>query len=70
VSALWQLTVAGGNLIVILVASSKLLAQVWEYTLFACLMILSLAIFAFIARNYQYAHTSVPQSDNESDDRA
>jgi POT family proton-dependent oligopeptide transporter len=65
VSALWQLTVAGGNLIVILVASSKLLAQVWEYALFACLMVLSLAIFAFIARGYKYATASAPLSDAE-----
>jgi POT family proton-dependent oligopeptide transporter len=65
VSALWQLTVAGGNLIVILVASSKLLEQVWEYALFACLMVVSLAIFAFIARGYKYATVSAPQSDTE-----
>ena len=56
VGALWQLTVAGGNLIVILVASSNLLEQFYEYLLFAALMLLALGLFLYIARGYKYRH--------------
>ncbi len=63
VSALWQLTVAGGNLIVIMVASSRLLEQVYEYAMFAGLMLLSLAVHIFLARRYEYVANTPPNVD-------
>lgn len=48
VGSLWQLSVAGGNLIVIIVASSNLLPQFYEYLLFAALMFVSMSIFGLV----------------------
>lgn len=61
----WQLTVAVGNLIVVIVAEAKIFeAQKWEFVLFACLMFADMAIFAVLA----YYYKSIPIKNYDEDD--
>ncbi|XP_023243608.1 peptide transporter family 1-like isoform X2 [Centruroides sculpturatus] len=55
VQAAWLLTTAFGNLIVMIIAELELFErQSYEFFMFACLMILDMLIFAFMAYNYKY----------------
>lgn len=75
----WQLTVAVGNLIVVIVAEAKIFeAQKWEFVLFACLMFIDMAIFAVLAYYYKPipiksysdeddANTTLPIEDRKDD---
>ena len=47
--AAWLLTVAFGNIIVIIVAEAKSLNQANEFFMFACLMIVDMFWFALLA---------------------
>ncbi|XP_047115520.1 solute carrier family 15 member 1 isoform X1 [Schistocerca piceifrons] len=59
----WLLTVAFGNLIVIIVAEAKFFtSQAHEFFLFAGLMIADMAIFALMAMRYKYVE---PLSQND-----
>ncbi|XP_063241004.1 peptide transporter family 1 isoform X2 [Bacillus rossius redtenbacheri] len=59
----WLLTVAIGNLIVIIIAEAKFFSrQMFEFVLFACLMAVDMAIFALMCMRYKY----VVQRDDES----
>ena len=50
----WQLTVAFGNLIIIIIAELKIFeSQTYEFALFAVLMFVDMAIFAWLAYNFQ-----------------
>ncbi|KAK7788795.1 hypothetical protein R5R35_010889 [Gryllus longicercus] len=51
----WLLTVAFGNLIVVIIAEAKFFdRQLWEFVLFAGLMVVDMLIFALMAMGYQY----------------
>lgn len=52
VQAAWLLTVAFGNIIVIIVASAKALDQASEFFMFAVLMILDMFFLMFLAYRY------------------
>ncbi|CAO1383586.1 unnamed protein product [Diamesa tonsa] len=50
----WQLTVAFGNLIIIIIAELKIFdSQKYEFALFAVLMFVDMAIFAWLAYRFQ-----------------
>ncbi|XP_017755205.1 PREDICTED: solute carrier family 15 member 1-like isoform X1 [Eufriesea mexicana] len=60
--ASWLLTVAFGNLIVVIVAEVSFFnRQIFEYILFAGLMFVDIIIFAIMARFYKYVDTSIPE---------
>lgn len=64
VTAFWLLTVAFGNLIVILVAETKMFSsQAHEFLLFAGLMFVDMIIFALLA--YRYKSSNVSKIDSE-----
>jgi len=50
--ACWLLTVAFGNIIVIIVAEAKAFNQAGEFFMFAILMILDMIVFAWLAYRY------------------
>lgn len=53
--ACWLLTVAFGNVIVVIIAEAKFFqSQAHEFFLFAALMIVDMAVFGLIARRYEY----------------
>ncbi|XP_058460062.1 peptide transporter family 1 isoform X1 [Malaya genurostris] len=61
----WQLTVAVGNLIVVIVAEAKFFdAQKWEFLLFAVLMIVDMGLFAALA----YYYKAIPLKKYDEDD--
>ncbi|KAJ4436487.1 hypothetical protein ANN_16518, partial [Periplaneta americana] len=63
----WLLTVAFGNLIVVIVAEAKFFdSQAYEFLLFAGLMFVDMAIFAFMAMRYKYVET--PREEEEEDE--
>lgn len=48
------LTIAAGNLIVVIVAGARLVdSQVYEFLLFSLLMFIDMVIFGFLAKRYQ-----------------
>lgn len=50
----WQLTVGVGNLLVVVIAEARLFdSQKWEFVLFAGLMFVDMAIFAWLATRYK-----------------
>merc|ERR1719309_850654 len=51
--AAWLLTVAGGNIIVIIVASAKSLDQASEFFMFTILMIVDMLLLMFLAYRYK-----------------
>merc|ERR1711953_1079710 len=65
VQAAWLLTVAFGNIIVIIVASAKALGQASEFFMFAVLMILDMFFLMFLAYRYtpynRNSSSSAPQ---------
>ncbi|XP_058128607.1 peptide transporter family 1-like [Anopheles ziemanni] len=61
----WQLTVAVGNLIVVIVAEAKIFdAQKWEFVLFAGLMFVDMGLFSILAWRYK----EIPLKKYEEDD--
>ncbi|XP_017074942.1 peptide transporter family 1 isoform X2 [Drosophila eugracilis] len=66
--ACWLLSVAVGNMIVVVIAEFKFTSsQSGEFTLFACLMMIDMLIFLWLARSYQYKDQL---EDFEDDDDA
>lgn len=54
VQAFWLLTVAFGNVIIVLIAEAEFFeSQVYEFILFAVLMFVDMLIFVFLAYNYK-----------------
>nr|XP_033330919.1 peptide transporter family 1 isoform X1 [Megalopta genalis]XP_033330925.1 peptide transporter family 1 isoform X2 [Megalopta genalis] len=65
--ATWQLTVAVGNLIVLIIAEAKIFdRQIFEFLLFAGLMAVDMILFAIMAQFYRYIVT--PEEEVASDD--
>ncbi|XP_046387929.1 peptide transporter family 1-like isoform X2 [Ischnura elegans] len=63
--AMWLLTVAFGNLIVVIIAEAQFVkSQTAEFFLFAGLLLAVMFVFLFMARNYQYVEV---QKDDESE---
>lgn len=61
----WQLTVAVGNLIVVIVAEAKIFdAQKWEFVLFAGLMFIDMGLFSILAWRYK----AIPLKNYDDDD--
>ena len=52
VQAAWLLTVAFGNLIVIVIAELRALSQANEFFMFACLMLIDMGFFTWLAYRY------------------
>nr|XP_016942457.1 peptide transporter family 1 [Drosophila suzukii] len=64
--ACWLLSVAIGNMIVVVIAEFKFTSsQSGEFALFATLMLVDMLIFLWLARSYQYKDQS---EDHEEDD--
>ncbi|XP_046666171.1 peptide transporter family 1-like isoform X2 [Homalodisca vitripennis] len=65
ISAAWLLTVSFGNLIVVIISEAKFFqSQVWEFLLFAVLMVIDMIIFIIIACRYQYYNPSDSETEN------
>merc|ERR1711988_2073790 len=62
------LTVAFGNLIVIIVAEAKAFDQAGEFLMFGCLMLVDMALFAFLAYRYTYVDLTNEKSDDDDDE--
>ncbi|KAM8719787.1 hypothetical protein ACLKA7_005933 [Drosophila subpalustris] len=57
--ACWLLSVAVGNMIVVVIAELKFVgSQSAEFALFAALMLINLLIFLLLARNYKYTNAT------------
>jgi len=61
VQAAWLLTVAFGNIIVIIVASAKALDQASEFFMFAILMMLDMFFLMFLAYRYTPRNTNTQE---------
>lgn len=62
--ACWLLTVAFGNIIVVIIAEAKIFqSQAFEFFLFAVLMFIDMAIFALLATRYKYVTSSDKKMD-------
>lgn len=62
----WQLTVAVGNLIVIIIAEASLFdRQMYEFFLFAGLMVVDIIVFAVMTRFYKYVESPEEVSTTE-----
>lgn len=66
ISAAWLLTVAGGNVIVAIVAEAKMLDQVSEFFMFGSLMIVGMGIMIFLAKTYRYVSEEEKKSWQEA----
>ncbi|PSN44089.1 Peptide transporter family 1 [Blattella germanica] len=65
--AAWLLTVAIGNLVVVIVAEAKIFdSQAYEFFLFAGLMVVDMGIFAFMAMKYKYVEQPKEGDDEEN----
>merc|ERR1711881_142077 len=56
-----------GDLIVIIVAETKALDQASEFFMFGCLMLIDMALFAFLAYRYTYVKIAQISDDLEDD---
>lgn len=64
--ACWLLTVAFGNIIVVVIAEAKIFqSQANEFFLFAIMMFVDMAIFALLAMRYQYVTNSDKKDDGD-----
>lgn len=64
--ACWLLSVAIGNMIVVVIAEVKFVnTQSAEFALFATLMLVDMVIFLYLARNYQYTDQTDTIVDNK-----
>ena len=68
--ACFLLTVAFGNLIVIIVAEAKAFDQASEFFMFGCLMMVDMAIFAYMAYRYKYVNLSREEAEDFFDTNA
>ncbi|XP_015121524.1 peptide transporter family 1 isoform X2 [Diachasma alloeum] len=67
--AAWLMTVAFGNLIVVIIAEAKIFdRQALEFFLFAGLMVLDMLIFAIMANSYKYRSYNDDENSGQSDD--
>jgi dipeptide/tripeptide permease len=69
--ATWLLTVAVGNLIVVIVAETKLFEnQFWEYIFFGCFCVLATGLFIFLMSIFKYPeyHTIDENEDEPTED--
>ena len=67
--ATWYMTVAFGNLIVVIVAESKFVSnQVMEYLVFVGLLAIALAIFTFLSFFYVYVEDAKKNEKKKKDD--
>jgi solute carrier family 15 oligopeptide transporter 1 len=65
----WLLTTAFGNLIVVIIAEAKFFdSQANEFFLFAGLMFVDMAIFAFMAMKYKYVE--MPEEEDEEENQS
>jgi dipeptide/tripeptide permease len=65
IQSLWYMTIAIGNLIVIIVAESRFIkSQVYEYVFFAGL--LGVATIIFLVLSYFYKYTDEPSQDGNN----
>ena len=68
ISAFWQLTVAFGNVIFVIIAEAQIFeSQAYEFLLFAGLMFIDMLIFMYLAYNYRSA-TPAPASDSKGNE--
>lgn len=66
--ACWLLSVAIGNMIVVVIAEIKFVdSQSAEFAFFATLMLVNLLIFLFLARNYKYSDMPEKQMEEPED---
>lgn len=66
--ACWLLTVAFGNVIVVIIAEAKIFqSQANEFFLFAALMIIDMAIFGLLAMRYKYVTSTDKKSDGDAE---
>ncbi|XP_020812225.1 peptide transporter family 1 isoform X2 [Drosophila serrata] len=64
--ACWLLSVAVGNMLVVVIAEFKFTStQAGEFTFFACLMLIDMLIFLWLARSYQYKDESKDSEEEE-----
>ena len=65
--ACWLLTVAFGNVIVVIIAEAKIFhSQAHEFFLFAALMVVDMAVFGYLAMRYKYV-TNEGKKDDDCD---
>lgn len=66
----WLLTVAVGNIIVLIVAGAGQFSEQWaEYILFAALLLVVCVIFAIMARFYTYINPAEIEAQFDDDDK-
>lgn len=66
----WLLTVAVGNIIVLIVAGAGQFSEQWaEYVLFAALLLVVCIIFAIMARFYTYVNPAEIEAQFDEDDK-
>ncbi|XP_058526920.1 solute carrier family 15 member 1 [Ochotona princeps] len=66
----WQLTVAIGNIIVLIVAGASQINEQWaEYVLFAALLLVVCVIFAIMARFYTYVNPAEVEAQFDKDEK-
>jgi solute carrier family 15 (oligopeptide transporter), member 1 len=66
--ACWLLTVAFGNVIVVIIAEAKIFhSQAHEFFLFAGLMVVDMAIFGLLAMRYKYVTSSDKKDDGDAE---
>lgn len=66
----WLLTVAVGNIIVLIVAGAGQFSEQWaEYVLFAALLLVVCVIFAIMARFYTYINPAEVEAQFDKDDK-
>ncbi|XP_017029017.1 peptide transporter family 1 isoform X2 [Drosophila kikkawai] len=64
--ACWLLSVAVGNMLVVVIAEFKFTStQAGEFTFFACLMLVDMLVFLWLARSYQYRDQSKDLEEDE-----
>lgn len=66
----WLLTVAVGNIIVLIVAGAGQFSEQWaEYILFAALLLVVCVIFAIMARFYTYVNPAEIEAQFDDDEK-
>jgi solute carrier family 15 (oligopeptide transporter), member 1 len=65
--ACWLLTVAFGNVIVVIIAEAKIFeSQAYEFFLFAALMVVDMALFGYLAMRYKYVTHGEKKDEDEN----
>lgn len=66
--ACWLLTVAFGNVIVVIIAEAKIFqSQAYEFFLFTGLMVIDMIIFGLLAMRYKYVTNSDKKDDGDAE---